>query len=277
MDNRMKSGERVFPEDVHTMEEHIVYLKHVFIYEFLASQIKSSDKVLEVGFGQGYGVSYMSNYSNEVHGVEVNNDLVMYAKNKHRISNCFFNYYDGTTLPFKENSFDVIVSSHVIEHIEKDKEHIEEIYRVLKNNGTLFLITPNRKTRVKPNKKPWFRFHVREYTENDLISLTKLYFQDVNIKGIDAKEDVRKLELNRIKKAQFIDSLDPFNLRKFIPNSITPVLIKFIKKVLFFSSRQSNLDFRSKYKPTDYYIVTDKIDFALDIVAVANKKTTQPI
>tara|TARA_Y200000002_G_C22678453_1_gene663057 strand:- start:2189 stop:3010 length:822 start_codon:yes stop_codon:yes gene_type:complete len=48
-------------------------------------------------------------------------------------------------LPFKDKSFDVVYSSHFIEHIPKDQVNyfLAECYRVLKPKGVIRLITPD--------------------------------------------------------------------------------------------------------------------------------------
>ena len=47
-------------------------------------------------------------------------------------------------LPFRDESFDVVVGGDVIEHVGDARQTIAESYRVLKPGGTLFLATPNR-------------------------------------------------------------------------------------------------------------------------------------
>lgn len=42
---------------------------------------------------------------------------------------------DICNLPFEENSFDVVFSNHVLEHIEDDKKAMSELFRVLKPGG----------------------------------------------------------------------------------------------------------------------------------------------
>lgn len=51
-------------------------------------------------------------------------------------------YYDGKTLPFKNNEFDSVVTFEVLEHVFNPNEFIEEISRVLKNGGFLLLTVP---------------------------------------------------------------------------------------------------------------------------------------
>jgi SAM-dependent methyltransferase len=44
---------------------------------------------------------------------------------------------------FPDNSFDVILASHLIEHLNEPKKFVEETYRILKNNGYIFITTPD--------------------------------------------------------------------------------------------------------------------------------------
>jgi SAM-dependent methyltransferase len=42
---------------------------------------------------------------------------------------------DITDIPFEDNSFDVILCNHLLEHVEDDRKAMREIYRVLRKNG----------------------------------------------------------------------------------------------------------------------------------------------
>ncbi len=50
--------------------------------------------------------------------------------------------YDLTALPEADNSFDLVLCSHVLEHIPDDKKALQEIYRVLKPSGKAILLVP---------------------------------------------------------------------------------------------------------------------------------------
>jgi len=50
--------------------------------------------------------------------------------------------YDITQIPEKENTFDLIVCYHILEHVIEDAKAIKELHRVVKSNGTILIQTP---------------------------------------------------------------------------------------------------------------------------------------
>jgi len=64
-------------------------------------------------------------------------------------------------LPFKSNFFDMILAEHILEHINKDKfwKVMEELYRILKSNGRIKIVTPfylHSESFVNPDHKGFF-------------------------------------------------------------------------------------------------------------------------
>lgn len=51
-------------------------------------------------------------------------------------------HLDLTALNFKDHSFDLIISNHVLEHIIEDKKAMSEMYRVLDDNGMAIITVP---------------------------------------------------------------------------------------------------------------------------------------
>ena len=51
-------------------------------------------------------------------------------------------YYDGKTVPFPDSSFDIVLSTQVIEHVEDYDLYLSEAFRVLKAGGVLILTCP---------------------------------------------------------------------------------------------------------------------------------------
>lgn len=52
------------------------------------------------------------------------------------------NQYDITAIPENDDTFDLIVCYHVLEHVTDDKSAMKELYRILKPTGTLLVQTP---------------------------------------------------------------------------------------------------------------------------------------
>lgn len=52
---------------------------------------------------------------------------------------------DGARLPFRDGSFDVVISTDVIEHIPEAEAHIADVARVLAPAGRYYVKTPNRR------------------------------------------------------------------------------------------------------------------------------------
>jgi ubiquinone/menaquinone biosynthesis C-methylase UbiE len=49
---------------------------------------------------------------------------------------------DAAFLPFKDESFDAVICNAVLEHVEKPKEVLKEIYRVAKPRGQCYISVP---------------------------------------------------------------------------------------------------------------------------------------
>jgi len=255
-----KTSERIIPDNFKSKEEYLLYLRHLFAYEFASRAFPKDCCCLEVGCGEGYGTSLLSKYVKEIIGLDVDNEIIMHAQKKYRTANCYFILYDGEKIPFEDYKFDGVISFQVIEHIEDDKRFVSEIHRVLKENGIFILTTPNRTYRLKPRQKPWNPFHVREYYPLELDNLLKSVFHEVKVLGIRGTEEVQKIEKNRVK----LSSNFP-NLKKFLPDSSKRKLVDIISK-----RKTTTQDFRAKYSIKDFD-VTDDVTQSLDLLGVCKK------
>lgn len=60
-------------------------------------------------------------------------------------------------LPFSDNSFDVVHTSHVFEHLEDPLQAAKEAWRVLKPGGMLFVEVPNQLDNFGFHRDVWFK------------------------------------------------------------------------------------------------------------------------
>jgi 2-polyprenyl-3-methyl-5-hydroxy-6-metoxy-1,4-benzoquinol methylase len=106
-----------------------------------AGQKTASDtpSVLDIGCATGALLDFLRGKGWRVTGVEIS-PCAVYAKNERNL--------DVRNIPLEENnfpggSFNVILASHLIEHLNAPKTFLEETYRVLKDNGSIFITTPD--------------------------------------------------------------------------------------------------------------------------------------
>ena len=107
--------------------------------------------------------------------------------------------YDITHIPLENEYFDVIICYHILEHIEDDKKAMEELYRVLKPNGSCVIQTPFKEGEIYEDfsiRNPKERLaafgqedHVRIYSVKGLRNrLMDNGFQAVEIKTFPLEE-----------------------------------------------------------------------------------------
>lgn len=96
--------------------------------------------VLDVGCGLGNFSKLVKEKCGKPIPLDIGNDLIMALNNE--LSNCVRG--DALNLPFKSDSFEVIISSECIEHTNNPVTAIREMTRVLMPDGIVILTTPNR-------------------------------------------------------------------------------------------------------------------------------------
>ena len=80
--------------------------------------------------------------------------------------------YDGLKLPFEDEKFQTVHSSHCLEHLEEPTQHIEEWFRVLAVGGHLIINVPHRDLYEKKEKPPsrFNKDHKLFWTPFDLLA-----------------------------------------------------------------------------------------------------------
>jgi len=98
-------------------------------------------RLLEIGCSSGYFSSRLTGRGAQVFGIDLNTSLV--AKAAQNCAAGRFCAAEPGRLPFGAASFDAVIMLEVIEHVGEEKPVVEEIRRVLKPGGLLFLSTPH--------------------------------------------------------------------------------------------------------------------------------------
>jgi len=110
-------------------------------------RLLESKKVLDLGCGDGVMSMFLAQHANLVEGLDYSPEALAFAKDKTKqFSNLTFSEGSAYELPYPDNTFDVVVSTEVIEHLDDVDAYISEIKRVTKNNGSALITTPIRLT-----------------------------------------------------------------------------------------------------------------------------------
>ena len=151
-------------------------------YEVLLRLLPAGTQtVLDVGCGDGYLLHRLCVEHPRTELVGVDNELegVRLAQDQLQDADCSISVQQGSTyaLPFDPARFDAVFMTDVIEHLEEPDRALEEVRRVLRPRGTLFLTTPNRQPDLRWDPE----HHVHEYSPGELETLLSAHFASVEL------------------------------------------------------------------------------------------------
>ena len=110
---------------------------------YMRSMVKlaAPARILDVGCGTGLNAKFLTEMGHTIVGVDLSPVAIerFHAKG----FTGFIADISQGPLPVAESSFDVVYASEVIEHCVDTRAFLNEIHRVLKPDGMMFLSTPN--------------------------------------------------------------------------------------------------------------------------------------
>lgn len=177
---------------------------------------RNNIKILDVACGTGRFVQDIlkMNRKIEYHGLDTSKEML--KKLKKRLGNKFVNLYnaDASNMPFKDNTFDITYSFHLLWHLEKKDqvEMIREMIRVTKNGGIIVIDAYN-----------------RDFLYNNLRK--KTYKRGYEIFRLSVNE-MKKI-LKSLKDIEVFGILDPHINNKFIFHAMTFLPNKVFRKMHF--------------------------------------------
>jgi SAM-dependent methyltransferase len=107
-----------------------------------ADPARKLGRILDEGCGVGMYVRALLPYAQTVYGTEVETDYLLQAVQT--VPEAHLSLTPAEQLPFPENSFDLLLSHEVLEHVHDDRQAVAEIVRVLKPGGRAVIFVPNR-------------------------------------------------------------------------------------------------------------------------------------
>jgi SAM-dependent methyltransferase len=110
---------------------------------------KRGARFLEVGSGMGHLVAQLED-AFVTFGCDINPWAV--KRSRSVVNRSSLQTASAQDLPFINDSFNVVIIKHIVEHLPDPQRAIREISRVTEQGGTLILATPNLDSLLKPWK-----------------------------------------------------------------------------------------------------------------------------
>ena len=218
---------RFIPDEATSPDELAIAALHVYAYETAAGLIRSGTRVLDVGFGEGYGSSILVDAGADYRGIEVDPEIVDHARGRYGLT---FDAYDGTSIDASDGSFDLVLAFQMIAYLDDPQPWLREVRRVLDPGGLALITTPNRVYRLYEGQRPWNRYHACEYSASELEAVLLKAFSAVTVCGVVASEPIDSVVRARADRARKLARLDPFGLRYRLPESLNAPLRRSLRR-----------------------------------------------
>jgi SAM-dependent methyltransferase len=179
------TGERVIPGLV----DPNLFNEHVARYRF-AARYADGRRVLDAGCGAGYGTAELTNAATVV-AMDISADAIAHARGAFGRPGVHFLQGACESLPFADESFDLLVAFEVIEHLERWREMLAEARRILRPSGVLLVSTPNKswyaESRAAAGPNP---YHVREFDYPEFEAALQATFPHVHLWSQNHSESI---------------------------------------------------------------------------------------
>lgn len=145
--------------------------------------IEDDEHILEIGHGNAGHVKSILNKATNIKytGIDISETMHKEAKKRNVIfeNQADFVLYEGEKLPFEDKTFDKIFTVNTVYFWEQPVEYLNEIYRVLKDNG-MFVLTFGQREFME--KLPFTQFDFKLYSNAETEEIiSKSHFKRMKI------------------------------------------------------------------------------------------------
>jgi ubiquinone/menaquinone biosynthesis C-methylase UbiE len=220
----------------------ILDLQVISVYRYMKQFLKTTQgNLLDLGCGESPYRFLVNESTTKYHGVDIAD------AEKFDYLRTDITHFDGKKIPFGDNYFDAIVCTEVVEHVLEYQTLIDDVYRVLKPNGTALFTIP---WSARYHYIPYDYFR---YTPSTLKEMFK-NFQSVQIepRGTDVTAIASKLTV------LFFRNVFPQTKWRYIFSALWLLLTPLIILAVLFGQLSLLTKFGSDLDPIGYTIILKK-------------------
>lgn len=187
-------------------------------------------RLLDIGAGSG-GMFYWKEWK-----LPIRNDIEMYAVDKFK--SAMFDKYDGhqicnldeCLLKYENEFFDAALASHILEHLKDENKMVQEINRVLKKGGYLYIEIPTPETYRYPSRNLFVERGINVSTTNFYEDKTHLRtFGPEVLTGLLRSHDFQIMESGIIENRFLERELLAYGFRNNDPETSTYAIWSYLK------------------------------------------------
>lgn len=126
------------------LKDNIAGIDIYILDQILKNRYQPGDKILDAGCGNGRNLKWFYNTGFEIHGTDIDKERLIHCKEIYPEQKEHFIFATVENSPYQANSFNHIICNAVLHFAEDLSQYLkmfEELLRILKPQGTLFIRT----------------------------------------------------------------------------------------------------------------------------------------
>ena len=238
--------------------------RHVAAYQLIA-RFMGSEPLLDLGCGVGH--SYQLLGRKRTIGLDF--DLEALRGQQRPVVRA-----DMRRIPLASASIGSVSSVQSLEHVPDPERTVDDVARVLTDNGVAVFVTPNRLTFGRPDEiiDPW---HFVEFDPEQLRALCLASFDSVEMWGLFGSPTYLEFQQGELAKLNRLLRLDPLRLRRLIPRRGWQWAYSFALERSRGAGRPVP-PLALRITPEDFSLGQDDLDSCLDVIAVCRSPRRVP-
>ncbi len=189
--------------------------------------------ILDIGGSTGIIANELAKKTKKVIVTDIDKGAIKFASKKFKGKNLVFKYADAMEMPFKDNLFDVVICTHVYEHVPSPKLLFSEIFRILKPQGICYLAAQNKLWPMEAHHNlPFLSYLPKKLADVYIKIKGKDEYYEHPMSYWDLKKTLKKFTIHEYTE-KILSSPEKYGYQNYpIPNFISQIL-KYLTPTMF--------------------------------------------
>jgi ubiquinone/menaquinone biosynthesis C-methylase UbiE len=138
-DKSWRSGLKSGREEYGNLQTNLEFLAQIDL-------LRPNHRILEIGCGIGSIVVELTKQGYDITGSDISHEAIAYGLKKY--GDIKLEVQAAETLQYENETFDIVLSFDLFEHIARVDRHLSEVFRVLRHGGYYLFETPNKYSNI---------------------------------------------------------------------------------------------------------------------------------